>query len=221
MNTAKVYLQPDTSARAYFVSAMSNLPLVRFLEETFISDMSFMSGNSTMSNIDLNSIRISTQEGLGISVYSSDAAQALWYTQDLAGLMNDLADRMTDALRNQFANASSDIVGDVFIERTYVSVSWLWLVLPVTLVVLSCGLLLTAIISSNKHRAILWKNSSLATLFHAFTSSEDGTGHLLYTKQMETAAENIQIRLEEDANNSLHLVDQRQQPMSGPRLRRR
>lgn len=203
-DTAGVYLQPDSSAPAFFVSEMSNLPLVKFLEDTF---------TATMSGINLPGTKFTKEELFDLSIYTSDAAQALWYTEDLAGLMNNLADRMTDTLRNHFANNSYYYPGDVLIERTYVSVRWPWLILPVTLVVLSCGLLTTAIISSSKHRAILWKNSSLATLFHGFTSSEGGTGHLVYTKQMEAEAQHIQVRLEETAYNGLHLVDQRQQPI--------
>lgn len=208
-DTAGLYLQPDPSAPAYIVSEMSNLPLVKFLEDTF---------TSTMSGINLPGTHFTKEELFDLSIYSSDAAQALWYTEDLAGLMKNLADRMTDTLRNQFADASLYYPGEVLIERTFVSVRWPWLILPVTLVVLSCGLLLTAIISSSKHRAILWKNSSLATLFHGFTSSEGWTGHLVYKKQMELEAEHIQVRLEETAYDSLHLVDQRLRPIQNSSL---
>lgn len=52
---------------------------------------------------------------------------------------------------------------------------------------------------------MVWKNSSLAVLFHGLTANEQ-TGHLVNTKDMETAAQDMSVQLQEDANDDLHLV---------------
>lgn len=199
-DTGAITLQPDANATGYFVSEMSNIPLASFLELMFTANMS---------GVELPGSGRSDKEIFDLSMYSSDTAQALWFADDLSGLMNNLADRMTDTLRNSYADPTRNKTGTVLMERVYVHVSWLWLILPIALVLLSCGILVAAIISTTKHRAILWKNSSLATLFHGLTAIEGKTGHLFYNKQMESVARSMQVSLEGDPSDVLYLVEQR------------
>ena len=99
LDTSDVHLQPNATllvrgkagANGYYVSPMSNLPLVKFLQDAF---------NTTMQGINLPGMGFTEQELLDLTVYSSDIAQALWYANDMDSLMSNLADRMTDALRN-------------------------------------------------------------------------------------------------------------------------
>lgn len=41
-------------------------------------------------------------------LFSSNTAQALWHVDDLNSFINNLADRITDALRNLYSDAASD-----------------------------------------------------------------------------------------------------------------
>lgn len=198
-DTGAVILQPDANAPGYFVSESNNIPLVGFLKSIFTTNMSGVVSGQGQSDTEI----------FDLSSYSSDTAQALWFADDLSGLMNNLADRMTDALRNSYADPYCDKRGTVLMERLYVHVSWLWLFLPIAVVLLSCGILLAAIISTNKHRAILWKNSTLTTLFHGLTATEGKTGHLVNNRQMESAARSMQVSLEGDPSDVLYLVEQR------------
>ncbi|KAK4692436.1 hypothetical protein P7C71_g4768, partial [Lecanoromycetidae sp. Uapishka_2] len=189
--------------RNYNVSPLAKIPLAQFLEKTFTVNMSAINlfGNTALENMMLTE-------------WSSDVAQALWNVEDLDGLMSNLADRMTDALRNQFADASNSPQGDVFILETYVYVSWPWLILPVVLVLLSSVILLASIVTSLGTSNVVWKNSSLAVLFHGLTANEH-TGYLIGKKEMEEAAEEMTVHLQQDAKDDLHLVATPQMPAAG------
>ncbi len=206
LDTSDVHLSPyetdsNTVAKratdTYYVSPMSNVPLVRFLQDAF---------NATVNAVNLPGAGFTEQELLDLSLYSSDISQALWYANDLSALMANLADRMTDALRNLYSDpvAAADNRGQVYTTRTYVHVTWPWIILPVGLVVASCGVLIAAIVSSSRHDTVVWKSSSLAVLFHGFVG---GSGESVYNKQMEKRAEEMKVRLKETADGDLRLVE--------------
>ncbi len=223
LDTSDVYLRPDFTSnvgevdedKGYYISAMSNLPLVKFLEDAF---------KATMEGISLPGAGFTEQELFDLTIYSSDIAQALWYADDLDGLMDNLADRMTDALRNLYSDPASDAtsLGKVYTSQTYVLVAWPWLILPVGLVLASCMVLLAAIISSSRHQTIVWKSSSLAPLFHGLADGEGRNQHSVYRSQMEMTAEEMKVRLAEDTHGDLRLVELKQQSSkaSGSHVRR-
>ena len=190
------------SANGYYVSPMGNLPLVRFLEDAF---------TATVKGINLPGMGYTEQELLDLTIYSSDIAQALWHADDLDILMSNLANRMTDALRNILPDPACENRGKVYTTRTYVLVTWPWLILPVGLVLASCMVLLAAIISSSRHQTIVWKSSSLAVLFHGLTSGDGGCGHSMYRKQMEMTAEEMKVQLAGNTNGDLRLVELKRQ----------
>ena len=78
---------------------MSNLPLVEFLQDTF---------NAIVEGTNLLSEELTGHKLLDLTAYSSDVAQALWLADDLDSLMSNLADRMTDVLRNLYSDPASD-----------------------------------------------------------------------------------------------------------------
>ena len=64
----------------------------------------------------------SPEEQFGPNEFSSDIAEALWFADDLSGLMDNLANRLTDVLRTTFTDPTLNKTGDVLIERLYVHV---------------------------------------------------------------------------------------------------
>lgn len=212
LDTSDVHLQPNFTSliggkdgdHGYYVSPMSNLPLVKFLQDVF---------NATLKGINLPGMGFTEQELFDLTIYSSDIAQALWYADDMDSLMSNLADRMTDALRNLYSDPASatNNLGEVYITQTYVLVTWPWLILPVGLVLASCMVLLAAIISSSRYQTIVWKSSSLAVLFHGLAKCKGSNGHSAYRKQMEIRAEEMKVQLAETADGDLHLVELKQQ----------
>ena len=216
LDTSDVHLSPYNSgsyrggkhtASDYYVSPMSNVPLARFLEDAF---------NTTVRGLSVPPEEGYTEEDIrDLTIYSSDIAQALWQAEDLDSLMNNLANRMTDALRNLYSDPVSDAddLGKVYTTQIYVHVSWPWLILPVGLVLASCMVLLAAIISSSRHQTIVWKSSSLAVLFHGLASGGGGGGgdgvgnaHSMFRKEMERTADEMKVRLAETVDGDIRLV---------------
>lgn len=136
--------------------------------------------------------------------YATDIAEALWITDDLGALMSNLADRMTDTLRGL---SRESVSGTAYELQPRVAVNWGWLILPITLVLLSCVLLIIVIVSSHMHHTAAWKSNSLATLFHGLSTPKDDIAHVAEAHQMKTAAEDRRVQLKLDTDNVLRLLD--------------
>lgn len=109
-DTPDPFLQPPPTngqnPRSYYVSPLSQLPLVAFLQETFTAKASFRS---------LPGSGLMQEEVDELTLSSSDVAQALWNTEDLDTLISNMANRLTDTLRNQFADPASSKPGEVLL----------------------------------------------------------------------------------------------------------
>lgn len=200
LDTPNALLQPpagDDEPRSYYIGPLNQIPLVKFLQDTFTANLSgiYLPGSDK-----------TPEEMQELTEYSSDAVQALWAIEDLDTFMSSMANRLTDTLRNQNADPAFSKSGSVYVMQTYVLVSWPWLVLPVALVLLSCGLLLASIISSSANKSVLWKNSSLAVLFHGLVSGQRAE-HAVYRRELEREAEGMNVQLREDEGGALHFVD--------------
>ena len=208
LDTAAVYLAPNFTSNAggksraggYYVSPMSNLPLVRYLQGVFNATVR---GNTTVKGTNPPGLGFPEQELTEpILSYTSGLAQALWYADDLDSFMSNLADRMTDTLRNLY----SDPEPDTTTTETYVLVTWPWLALPVGLVLSSCMVLVAIITSSSRYQTMVWKSSSLAVLLHGLGGGGERSGFLVYKKQMEKEAEDMKVQLAENTSGDLRLV---------------
>ncbi|KAI0384748.1 hypothetical protein F5Y04DRAFT_293067 [Hypomontagnella monticulosa] len=89
---------------------------------------------------------------------------ALSQVNDTAALMQSIADSMTEAFRTSVN--STDVGGIGKNTVTYIAITWAWLVLPISLVVLTFIMLLVIIARNNARGVPIWKSSSLALLFH-------------------------------------------------------
>jgi hypothetical protein len=136
--------------------------------------------------------------------YATDIAEALWITDDLGALMSNLADRMTDTLRGL---STESVSGTAYELQPRVAVNWGWLILPITLVLLSCVLLIIVIISSHMHHTAAWKSNCLATLYHGLSTPKDDIAHVAEACQMKSAAEDRRVQLKLDTDNVLRLLD--------------
>ena len=204
LDTAEVFLQPpadgtqtkNNTPRTYHVAQMGNLPLVKFLQDTFTANVTVvnMPGMKT------------TSELLQLNQYSSDVASALWNFQDLDNFTSNLADRMTDALRKMVPDADFSPQGQVYVVKSYIHVRWQWLTLPVGTVLGSSLLLIASIISAHGHRDTMWKNSCLALLFHGFGAPEQ-SHRVDFKKEMEEVAEKKNVKLKEDGQGNLRFLE--------------
>ncbi|KAL9091852.1 MAG: hypothetical protein Q9159_001224 [Coniocarpon cinnabarinum] len=83
---------------------------------------------------------------------------------DTDALMRNIGEAMTEVVRT--SGNKTLLPGRAYQTTTFIHVQWGWLALPITLMVLTILLLIIVIIQTHKKRAVVWKSSSLALLFH-------------------------------------------------------
>jgi hypothetical protein len=134
------------------------------------------------------------------------ATSSLDYT-DTTTMSTNLAAFMTNALRTQ---DGSQTVGTAWESVTFIQVRWIWLVLPVVLVVAAGGLLGMTVVQSRKYDTVLWKTSLLAFLFcstNAWTTHRNIDGdNDRSLAAMEMASKGMEVRLEKDDQGRYQLV---------------
>lgn len=139
------------------------------------------------------------------SSITSPLAESLYerHSGNLTADMMAIGDSMTNYIRS--TQHSTVIDGTVWKMETFVRVRWLWLIYPCALVLLGSILLAITIAMSIERRRPIWKSSILATVFHGL-SDDDKVGSLLKTSDMETAARDLRVRLQEDHLGEMNLV---------------
>ena len=134
--------------------------------------------------------------------YTSDIMQALYMTDDLGQLMDNVAASITNHMRNI---SSEPALGKVWAIQTYVHVRWIWLVLPMALAPASLLFLLTAIWSSKRKGVQVWKSSALADIFHGLESPVD-VRNVDQQSDMEHVSKEVFVRLQQTNGGIQKLV---------------
>jgi hypothetical protein len=80
--------------------------------------------------------------------------------------MERLATALTNTIRS--SNSSEPVLGKAYRTQAYVSVRWVWLILPISLLFLSLVFLVSTIIKTGRGAAKVgvWKTSAIATLLY-------------------------------------------------------
>ena len=130
--------------------------------------------------------------------FTSDISQALYTTNNLSALVDNLAVSMTNSMRQQNESVSNpNWVGIAWTSQTYLHVRWAWFAFPATLVVLSLTLLLGTMIETRYRKVMVWKSNNLALLFHGrgleLDNSDDTPVNTL--TQMTEKAKGIKVEL--------------------------
>ena len=93
------------------------------------------------------------------------------------------------------AHSKNTANGTVLSAKVYVSVNWLWIILPAALVVLSVAFQLLTILTNKRQRLQLWKTSLLAVLFHGLDSWTSVDDKHATMSQMERRAQSLEVEL--------------------------
>jgi hypothetical protein len=80
--------------------------------------------------------------------------------------------------------------------ETHVQVRWIWLTLPGVLILASTAFLALAMLETRRRKAEVWKDSSLALIFHGLEQHRESTGLVSKLSQMEDVAKETRVRLE-------------------------
>jgi hypothetical protein len=125
--------------------------------------------------------------------YAPPVMQTLWESSDLSTLFSNLAASITSNMRANSAG-SLKVQGQLGTLETHIEVRWLWLILPILCICLGAVSLLLAIWHTHKSQVPLWKNSTLALLFHGLDREalHSQTSETLLS-QMQKEAKDMQV----------------------------
>ncbi len=146
------------------------------------------------------------------SAFTSDIIQALYTTDTLPELIDNLAISMSNNIRQQNANVSSpEWRGTAWKSQTYVHVRWAWFAFPAGLVVLSLALLVGTIIETKYREVMIWKSNNLALLFHGRGLELDSLDEMPVNKisQMTEKAKGISVELMQVSSQTWKFVQKR------------
>jgi hypothetical protein len=108
---------------------------------------------------------------------------------------------MTLAVRTE-SGSNAQIVGQYFVEQTFVKVEWAWIYLPLALLVLVLVFLVAVAMCTRRYRLEPWKESSIPTLFHGLWSQTgEELQSLTIQESMDDAAAAIDARLRIDGQS--------------------
>ncbi|KAK4621977.1 hypothetical protein CLAFUW4_07546 [Fulvia fulva] len=118
--------------------------------------------------------------------------------------MEDLARSMASEIRQ--GDCARTVFGTVHAQAPSITVQWVWILLPVSMITLCLIFLITTMKFSEDNSKAIWKPSTLATLFHGLeVVPYDDSGHLTIS-QMRLAASVKHVQLEEDRLADLNLL---------------
>ena len=130
---------------------------------------------------------------------------------NISTTMDNLAMSMSNHIRSigrydLNPGSRSRVNGTALGMETYVHVRWAWLTLPVICVISASFFLLSVILETRKHGALVWKSSVPAYLFHGLdhiTQEETSMGKIT---EMADAAAVVKVRLTRDREGTWKLL---------------
>jgi hypothetical protein len=125
--------------------------------------------------------------------------QQLWGSPNLTATFENLANSITNEMRNNKTGQTGDFRGQVGIVRTVLRVRWQWIALPAFLLAVSTLFFTLTAFESSRTSTPLWKGSSLAVLYHGLEAKvRSALEHWDLPSQMSDASEEVKVRLRRD-----------------------
>ncbi|KAK8071656.1 hypothetical protein PG996_005004 [Apiospora saccharicola] len=126
----------------------------------------------------------------------SSGMGAAFLKGNIPAVFDNMARSMTDHLRSGYGNVQP-IKGKTLVAVTIVHVYWVWLSLPLGVLILAILLFVATVWGSWDSRGQLWKSSVVAALYHHIAPGTD-SGAVLFTdvrstKQLEKLAEETSL----------------------------
>lgn len=110
----------------------------------------------------------------------------------------NIADGLTNTVRN-LTNLTNDYIiqnhGDSTVQVQYIHVRWAWLSLPASIILLGLLLLLITMVESHRAKALVWKCSPLALLFHPLDGWTNEEMNHSSKREMEKCAKSMRGQL--------------------------
>lgn len=135
-----------------------------------------------------------------------EITDAMYQDQNISETFARLAKSVTDQLR--ISEGGHMVSGIALDKQTFVEVRWLWMILPLLVLVLASGLLAATVWTAAKQKAPVWKSSTLAVLLHNLDGLRDEDLRISTLEDLERLAERIDVTLEQGHGRRL-VVDRR------------
>lgn len=130
------------------------------------------------------------------SAFSSDVIHALYDATDYPYRIANLANYMTNNIRQQNDSGSGPFEGQAFQSETYVKVRWTWFSYPAVVIASSLLYLLGTIFESTYRDVAIWKSSNMIMLFHGHALKLNGSNCVPVTTSSEMSERYKGIRVE-------------------------
>ena len=128
--------------------------------------------------------------------------EKIWGTPNLTTTFENLANSITNQMRNSETDQSLTVSGQVGLVRTVLQVRWQWITLPAFLLLISTIFFLLTMIESSRSAVPLWKGSALAVLYHGLETKVRSTlEHWDLSSQMSEASEGVKVKLRRDPDD--------------------
>lgn len=118
--------------------------------------------------------------------------------ESVAFVADRLSTSLTNAIRGLASPTTQQVVGQSHVSTQYIRVRWIWLIFPAVVVLLGLVLLVTTILASRRARAMAWKCSPLALLFHPLQGWNDDELDLSDAAEMKRSARAMRAQLLRD-----------------------
>ncbi|THZ01936.1 hypothetical protein D6C93_03351 [Aureobasidium pullulans] len=179
-----------TSLNATFTVSIANaISLAQFLSKTLTTSALDQYGS------------LDHEELPGLSLGS-----AMLSSPSIAHVANDIATSLTNAIQNLTTDDTIQQSGDSIYQVQYIQVQWIWLAFPATVVLLGLLLLLATMVQSHLDKALVWKCSPLALLFHPLQGWNDDDLDHVSKHEMEKSAKGMRGQLMQGDNFGLRIV---------------
>lgn len=170
--------------------------------------------------VDPNFLQGSIDQGYSNGLSGPDITTLVYKAPNITSAMYSMAAYMTTSLRkNQdgVQNASliapaQAIEGVVLAQKQFVVVQWVWLTLPIILLVLAILFLIAAFIETRRSHVGLWQSSPLTLFFHAqlqprgeMEQFEWNVESLNTEGAMEKAAESLRAKIPKNARATIEV----------------
>lgn len=127
----------------------------------------------------------------------SDISSVLWNADNLNERIGLIADSLTETMRVVSLNVTSRS-GQALQYRSWIQISWLWIILPSVLALASLVLLILVIIQTRVTGADVWKTASLPLLFHGLEGWAQKEYHFEDRQGLERKGKRMRGGLDED-----------------------
>ena len=130
------------------------------------------------------------------------------------GGLESVLTNITNSLTNLNLGYSTDTVSGNLVEQVvFIHVRWRWITLPAILVAAAAFSLITAILETRSSGVELWKDSTLALLYHGIDESVIDDQEL-YSKSrdVDMAAKRVDVQLTRDTDSGRLMLRQQNRP---------